>query len=107
MSINIPYGQSDEVIEQIRRVLAAYQADHLEARIDIYRQNSVSVRIRIVDPSFTSYAQSGRHDRVWSYLERLPEEVVSEISLLVLLTPEEQEGSLANIVFEEPEPSSL
>jgi len=42
-------GKPDEVINRIIEALRAYEADHPNARIDLYRQNSVSVRVRIID----------------------------------------------------------
>ena len=35
MSINIPRGQSDEIIENIIESLRAYEADHRNAQIDL------------------------------------------------------------------------
>src|SRR5690348_9075238 len=52
MAIRIPRGRSDAVIESIERALQSYQQDHPSAEIDIYRQSSVSVRVRVIDPDF-------------------------------------------------------
>ena len=47
-------------------------------------------------------------DRPISHLlGQLPEMVESQITLLLLLTPEEQKMSLANFEFEHPVPSSI
>jgi hypothetical protein len=107
MPVRIHHGSSDEVIDQIITALAAYEVDHPEAAIDIYRQNSVSVRIRVVDPAFESCGRSERHEEIWKYLDRLPEDVLSEISMLVPLSPTELDESFANIEFENPLPSRL
>ena len=40
-------------------------------------------------------------------LEKLPEEVQSDISMVVLLTPAETKRSLANLEFEDPSPSLI
>ena len=58
MSINFPRGKSDEVIDRIVEALQEYQADHPGRRIDLYRQNAVSVRVRIVDPEFAGRTRS-------------------------------------------------
>ncbi len=105
MVINIPRGESDAVIEQIKSVLHAYQKDHPAARIDLYRQNPASVRIRIIDPDFVGLSRVDRHDRVWKYLEPLSEDDEGDISMLVLLTPDETNRSTANLEFEDPVPS--
>jgi hypothetical protein len=105
MIINILRGQSDAVIERIKSVLQAYQRDDPDARIDLYRQNPVSVRIRIIDPDFAGLGRVDRHGRVWKYLDRLSEEDEGDISMLVLLTHDETNRSPANLEFEDPVPS--
>ena len=101
MAINIPRGRSDAIIEAILEVLRAYEADHRDAQIDIYRQNSVSVRVRIIDPIFAGKSKVERSKQVWQYLNTLPDEVQSDLSTLILLTPEETKMSFANFEFEE------
>ncbi len=107
MSINVPRGKSDEVIEKMIAVLRNFEADHPRAQIDLYRQNPVSVRIRIVDPDFVGLLRHQRHELVWKYLDPLSEEEQSDISTLVLITPEEIKKSFANMEFEDPVPSEL
>ena len=107
MSINIPRGGSDSVIERIIEALQAFESDHPNSQIDIYRQNSVSVRVRIIDPEFAGRSKIDRSKETWKYLDPLPEDVQSDISTLILLAPEETKMSIANIDFEDPIPSSL
>ena len=107
MAIGIPRGERDAALDQIVHALAAYERDHPSAHIDVYRQNAVSVRIRIIDPSFKRLEKSARHDAVWQYLDSLPEEMQSDVSMLVLLSPDEKSASFANLEFEDPVPSSL
>jgi stress-induced morphogen len=107
MSINIPRGRSDAIIEGIIESLRAYEADHPNAQIDLYRQNPVSVRVRIIDPDFACHDRVERHKNVWKYLDSLEEETQSDISSLILLTPDETKKSFANFEFEDPVPSSL
>jgi stress-induced morphogen len=107
MVINIPRGESDAVIERIKSVLSSYRKDHPAARIDLYRQNPASVRIRIVDPDFVGMSRMDRHGRVWKYLDQLSEDEEGDISMLVLLTPDETSRSMANLEFEDPVPSML
>ncbi len=107
MAIRIPRGKSDEVIDRIVEALRAYEADHPDAQIDLYRQNAVSVRVRIVDPGFAGRSKVERSKEVWKYLNALSDEVQSDLSTLILLTPEETGMSFANVEFEDPVPSRL
>ena len=107
MPVNISRGESDGVIERMIEALRTYEADHPKSRIDIYRQNSVSVRVRIIDSDFADQSKIERSKEVWKYLNSLPDEVQSDLSTLILLTPEETSRSFANLEFEDPIPSSL
>ena len=107
MPITVPRGQSDPVIEEIIAALQPYAADHSRARIDLYRQNSVSVRVRIIDPDFAGQGRPERSQQAWRYLDKLPEEPLSDISTVLLLTPDETAQSFANLEFDDPVPSKL
>jgi hypothetical protein len=107
MSINITRGKPDPVIEDIKHVLCPYEKDHPKAKIDMYRQNSASVRIRIIDSAFDGMNKKERNDLIWKYLEPISDESQGDISMLVLLTPTEVKKSFANMEFEDPVPSML
>lgn len=107
MAITITRGKSDEIIEGIIAALRTYEADHPRSQIDLYRQNSVSVRLRIVDPDFASLDVPERSRHVWVYLGQLPDEVQSDLSTVLLLAPHETGSSFANLDFEDPLPSKL
>jgi len=107
MAINIPRGKSDEVIDKIVEALRAYETDHPRARIDLYRQNNVSVRVRIIDPDFAGQGKPQRSQHAWKYLGKLTDEVQSDISTVLLLTPDETKMSFANFEFDDPIPSKL
>jgi hypothetical protein len=107
MAIKIPRGDSESVIDRIIEALRAYEAAHPHAQIDLYRQNPVSVRIRIIDPEFAGQGKPDRSQRVWKYLDGLPEEVQSDISTIILLTPDEKKTSFANFEFDDPIPSNF
>jgi hypothetical protein len=100
-------GQADGEVLQVVKSLERYQRDHPKAQIAVRRQNPVSIRIRIVDPDFEDLDRVDREPPVWSALESLPEDVFSNITMLLLLSPDETEGSLANLEFEDPLPSRL
>lgn len=100
-------GSSDEGLLSIQQTLLPYDEQHPEATIELYRRNSISIRIRVVDPSFDGMEKSDRHSRIWEYLEKLPDELQSDISMVVLLTPAETKRSMANLEFEDPSPSLI
>ena len=107
MSITIARGKTDEVLESIRGAMNEYQRNHPSAEISLYRQNGVSVRIRVIDPEFQGVVKSARHTMVWDCLEKLPEEVQSDISMLVVLAPKELHSSISNLEFEDPSRSAI
>jgi stress-induced morphogen len=107
MSINVPRGSIDEVMARIIEALRSYETDHPAARIDLYRQNSVSIRVRVIDPDFAGQTKVERHRTVWNSLNRLSDDDQADISTLILLTPDETQRSFANMEFEDPVPSSL
>ena len=98
---------SDRRVAQVRDVLAKYRQAHPNAKIDVYRQNVVSIRIRIIGPAFEGIDRVDREGEVWAILEKLPEDVRADITFLLLLTPEETSQSFANMEFENPIPSRL
>ena len=107
MAINILRGTSDKIIERIVEALRSYEVDHPKSQIDLYRQNAVSVRVRIIDPEFAGRNKVERSKMVWKYFERLPDDDQSDISTLLLLVPDETKMSFANSEFEDPIASSL
>lgn len=107
MAIRISRGESDDILDRIKHVLQNYEHDHPEAEIELYRQNPVSVRVRIIDPSFAGMTRTQRSQLVWRYLDPLSEEEQSDISMLLLLTPQERTASFANVEFDDPVPSIL
>jgi stress-induced morphogen len=106
MSAKTP-KQTDLNLQAVRSALARYKSAHPRAETKAYRQNSVSLRVRIVDPDFAGVDKSERHNSVWRYLDELPEDTQSQISVLLLLTPVEQKSSFANVEFDAPVPSAL
>jgi stress-induced morphogen len=95
----------------VRAILNAletsYKPAHPDAEIESYRQNSAAIRIRIIDPAFSNVDRVSRDDQIWEILGRLPEDIQSQITVVLLLTPEEAKTSFANMDFENPIPSRL
>jgi stress-induced morphogen len=99
---------NDRYSHQISELLRQkYLPQHPRARIAVYRYNSASVRIRIVDPDFIRKSIVEREQMVWPVLHTLPQEVQNDISLLLLLTPSECKESLLSLEFDDPSPSRL
>lgn len=80
-------------------------------KVDAYRYNSASIRIRVIDPHFEGKSISQRDALVERLLKRLPEKTQADIVNLLSLAPSELNGfnrlSLRNLEFEDPSPSKL
>jgi hypothetical protein len=100
-------GKSDRVLVLISKELESYESQYPGSAADLYRQNPAAVRIRIIDPSFAELDRIERDNRVWTYLTNLPANVRDDITVVLLLTPEESHTSFANQDFEDPIPSRL
>ena len=107
MVIKLRTKKPDRVLNQIIKAVEQYAEGHPNAEIEVYRYSSVSVRIRIIDPDFKRQSRAQREDDLWAIFDQLPEEVVAEISLLLLLTPAEAKKSFANTEFDDPIPSRI
>jgi hypothetical protein len=100
MSIVYRTKRPDPVLRRIGESLTRYADAHPGAKIELYRQNNVSVRIRILDQDFGGKSLVERETEVWPLFDELPEEVVADVTMLLLLTPEEREQSLGSFEFE-------
>jgi hypothetical protein len=100
--------KTDQSVRAILQTLQAeYGKNHPKANIEAYRYNPASIRIRIIDPDFKRTNRLDREELVDPILENLPEDIRSEITLLLLLTPEEQRESMGSMEFDNPTPSLL
>jgi hypothetical protein len=97
--------QSDAAVEQIAAALGEFEKSHERAECMVYRYNPASIRIRIVDSIFSGRCKSERHDYAMRYLRGLPDDVLSEISILLCLEPGER--SLLDLEFHDPTRSQL
>lgn len=75
-------------------------------RVDSYRLNPVSLRIRVIDPRFEEMSVPDREDLVFAVIDKLPREIREDILLLVILAPSEigkvNRHALINLEFENP-----
>lgn len=83
-------------------------------RVDAYRYNSASLRVRVIDKRFESIAREERDTIVEPFLDKLPPSTQSDIITLVLLAPSEFEKPsetfrefMLNTEFENPSPTML
>ncbi len=84
-----------------------YLPEHPGATFRAYRYNSASIRVRVIDPDFRGKSIAARERDVWRALDKLPEPIRADISMLLLLTPEESQSSLLSAEFDEPVRSQL
>jgi stress-induced morphogen len=104
----IIHGPKDKYVRKLKTVLDEYERENPGAVATLYRQNTASVRIRIVDSRFAKMTKGDRHDKVWDYLtSRVDEDTMQEISVLLLLSQEEQNSSFMNFEFNDPIPSGF
>ena len=83
-------------------------------KVDAYRYNSASLRVRVIDKQFESIAREERDKIVEPFIEKLPPSTQADIVTLVLLAPSEFERPgdtfrefMLNTEFENPSPSML
>jgi hypothetical protein len=77
------------------------------AEVRAYQQNSRSIRARVIDPRFEGKSFTERERLVLPYLASLPIDVQADVTMLLLLTPDEVGESLVNLEFEQPLQSQL
>jgi hypothetical protein len=101
--------RTDET-RQVEKVLREAGFD----RVDAYRYNSASIRVRVVDRRFEGLAPEKRDAMVEPYLERLPERTQADIVSLFTFAPTEIQQPVItfreylNILeFEDPSRSML
>jgi hypothetical protein len=94
-------------MKQIGKSLKPYGDAHPTAKIDLDRRNNVSVRVRIIDQDFKGKGLAEREKEIWPLFDVLSEDAVADITMLLLITPEEQGESLANFEFEHPTKSMI
>ena len=85
-------------------------ADALRAKfpgVQVKPFGMASVRVRIIDRRFVGKSKVQRERLVAPLIDRLPEDVQSGITVLLLLAPGEEQASAMNFEFEHPSRSTL
>ena|ERR1019366_1388570 len=104
----ITQGIADPEVQSLKNALEAYETQHPGAEAALYRQNSASIRLRVIDRRFEGMTRSRRHADVWDFLAtRVPEDTLADVSLVLTVAPAELRNSFANFEFEQPTPSRL
>jgi DNA-directed RNA polymerase specialized sigma24 family protein len=99
--------------EETRQVEAVLQNAGFE-KVDAYRYNSASIRVRVIDPRFEGLPPEQRDAMVEPYLEKLPQRTQADIMNLFTFAPSELEQTpktsgvfRLNSEFDDPSPSIL
>jgi hypothetical protein len=95
-------GQDDD-LQLIASALDRYVADNPGATAELYRRGTYLVRVRVVDSRFARMGHDQRHQAVYSYLDQLPDEVASQVTYLVAITPGERQAG-SSLEFDNPFP---
>ena len=84
------------------------------ARVDSYRYNAASIRIRVIDPRFEGLSRVERDSMVEKYLDQLPPETQTDIVTLFTFAPSDLEKKPASfkeymfsVEFDDYSPSML
>jgi hypothetical protein len=83
-------------------------------RVDAYRYNPASIRVRVIDARFEGLSREERDGMVEPHLDRLPERTQADIMTLftfapseVQLAPKSLREFAKNLEFDNPSPSIL
>lgn len=91
----------------IRKALAPFLAKHPKAQLDMYRRNQYALRLRIIDSAFEGMDLVERDTVIREYLDSLPDDVMDDLTMIVLVTPKETATSIANFDYDNPQPSFI
>lgn len=112
MTIVIPKWESKRTDES--RMVEKKLLEAGFQRVDAYRYNSASLRVRIVDKRFEGLDREERDAMVEAFIDSLPSNTQADIINLVLVTPSELNtpsdtfrGFMLNTEFDNPSPSML
>ena len=98
----------DTATKQIERALAeGYLPNHPEASLTVYRYNSASIRVRVIDPDFEGRDLVDRETEILPIIRKLPDDLQDQITMLFLVTPRESKRSSLSAEFDHPAPARL
>lgn len=104
MSVRISRGPTDDpAVVALRDCLEGYVRTHSGASAELYRRSPASIAVRVVDPGFAGTNRLDRHGVLWHYLaERVPDEVMDELGVLLTVTPAEAKTTIGSLEFDDP-----
>jgi hypothetical protein len=117
MSTHVGNAWESKKTEETRNVEKSLKAKF--ERVDSYRYNTASVRIRVIDPIFEGRTRDERESLVDEEISKLPESTQRDIVFVLCLTPGEtnpkilgtdtdrMRNAMFNDEFENPQPSRL
>jgi hypothetical protein len=83
-------------------------------RVDSYRYNSASIRVRVIDSHFAGVSRDEREKKVEQQIEKLPEATQRDIVTILCFAPDELKQTpknfrefMLNAEFDEPSESVL
>jgi hypothetical protein len=83
---------------------------HFE-KVEAYRFNSASIRVRIIDSQFEGKPIEEREDLVLPRVQKLPKRIREDILMLLMIAPSELQTltrqMLVNLEFEDPRASNF
>ena len=92
---------------ETRKIESVLKAAFPRARIDVYALDRSVIRARVISRRFRGLSLIEREEMVLPVLDQLPDDVVQDITVLLLLAPGELKPSAANLEFEKPTPLLL
>lgn len=99
-------GATAAVRKHAERWLRAH--DMKAARVDVYRLHPYcSIRVRVVDRAFSGKSMEERDAMTSTLLDDLPDEIDRDISLVLLLSPDELRTDFINHDFDHPLPAAF
>ncbi len=103
----------DSMRTEESRMVERELGKHFE-RVDAYRYNSASLRVRVLDPRFENRTREARDRAVERQIAKLPDDIQREIVAIFCFAPSEIQDPHKNFraftlnsEFESPSPSRL
>jgi ribosome maturation factor RimP len=102
--------KKDQATKRVQALAEGWLKNHgfERARVEVYRRMpGRSIRVRVVDRQFSGKLLEDRARMTEGFLVGLPEEIDQEITLVLLLSPDELKKNLMNVEFDHPSPVVL
>lgn len=102
MTARRPLPRTDRGLREFKVATEGYVRSSPRAQVTLVREDEFLIRLRIVDPAFHRLSNEQRIQRVWPYLENLPDDILNELSVLLLVSPKEAKSPFSRQGFEQP-----